>query len=113
MEQVNVNNLKFRSGDSGVKYIFRGPNMEWGIIVFKPSESLGKHFHNQVEETFYLEEGEAKMIINDKEINAISGDVFKLAPKDTHDIINQSNKNIDLSSLKLLIFLMIKLVFKS
>lgn len=94
MEQVNVNNLKFRAGDSGVKYIFRGPNIEWGIIVFKPREKLGKHFHNKVEETFYLEEGEAKMIINDKEINAVTGDVFKLAPKDTHDIINQSNKNV-------------------
>jgi len=94
MERVNEKELKFRNGDSGPKYLFRGPHFEWGLIVLKPGEKMGGHYHNEVEETFYLEQGSCVMIVNGKEIPAIEGDVFKLDPKETHDIVNRSTKPV-------------------
>jgi mannose-6-phosphate isomerase-like protein (cupin superfamily) len=91
MEYTNEQEKKFRSGESGPKYMFRGPRFEWGILVLKPGETLGAHFHEQVEETFYLEEGEAVMVINGKETPAKKGDAFRLDPKDTHDILNRAS----------------------
>jgi len=100
MKQINEKDMQFRLGDSGPKYLFRGPKIEWGILLLKPGQNLGKHYHNEVEETFFLLEGEAKMIINDKEIIAKEGDAFQLQPKDTHDIFNHSNKNVKFIFIK-------------
>ena len=95
MEKLNEKELKFRNADgSGPKYLFRGPHFEWGVLVIKPGQKLGGHYHEKVEETFYLERGSCVMIINNKEIPAIEGDVFKLAPKETHDIANRSNSDV-------------------
>ena len=52
MERVNEKEKEFRFGDSGPKYLFRGPKHEWGIVVLKPGQTLGAHYHNEVEETF-------------------------------------------------------------
>lgn len=93
MKKVNEKECQFRFGDRGPKYIFRGPKIEWGILVLKPNDRLGKHYHNEVEETFFLLEGNAKMIINDEEILAQPGDAFQLSPKDTHDIFNHTDKD--------------------
>jgi mannose-6-phosphate isomerase-like protein (cupin superfamily) len=93
MERVNEKELKFRNGDSGPKYLFRGPHFEWGVLVLKPGEKLGGHYHAGVEETFYLEQGEAVMIVNGREVPAAAGDVLKLAPGETHDIVNRSAGN--------------------
>jgi len=90
MEYINERDREFRNKTSGPKYIFRGPKLEWGILVLNPSEKLGHHFHEKVEETFFLEEGEATMIINGKEIQAQRGDAFRLDPGDTHDIENRT-----------------------
>ncbi|MBN1897809.1 MAG: cupin domain-containing protein [Spirochaetes bacterium] len=91
MENINEFEKEFRQGDSGPKYMFRGPRFEWGILVLKPGQTLGKHFHNKVEETFFLEKGSVIMKINDKEIKAKAGDAFRLEPKESHDIINHSD----------------------
>jgi len=100
MEKINEKEREFRAGMSGPKYIFRGPKIEWGILVLKPGDALGKHYHKEVEETFYLTEGNSKMIINNKEIEAQAGDAFRLDPGDTHDIINTSKNNVKFIFIK-------------
>ena len=42
MERVNANELEFRNGESGPKYLFRGPRVDWGLIRFLPGETLGE-----------------------------------------------------------------------
>lgn len=90
MEKVNENEKDYRFGDSGPKYLFRGPKIEWGIILLKPQETLGVHFHNETEETFYFIEGEPRMIVNDTSYRVKKGDVFRIEPKEKHDIINDT-----------------------
>lgn len=90
MEKVNEHELTYRDGDHGVKYLFRGPKTDWGVILMKPGDRLGAHYHNEVEETFFLLEGHVKFYVNDIEHQAVPGDAFRLEPTDRHDIWNDS-----------------------
>jgi len=91
MEKINEFDLEYRNGDSGVKYLFRGPRTDWGVILMKPGDRLGAHYHNEVEETFYLLDGQCKFYVNDVEYQAVSGDAYRLEPTDRHDIWNDSD----------------------
>jgi len=91
MQRVNESEREFRFGDSGPKYLFRGPRIEWGILILKPGGSLGGHYHKEVEETFYFLEGKAKLLIDGAEYLAGAGEAFRLEPGEKHDILNGSN----------------------
>ena len=41
MERVNETDLDYRHGDSGPKYLFRGPKIDWGVLRFLPGQELG------------------------------------------------------------------------
>lgn len=100
MEKTNEKEKKFRFEDSGSKYLFRGPRYEWGIIVFKPGQTLGKHYHNEVEETFYFLEGKPQMLIGEKTFRVEPGDAFRIDPKEKHDILNDTQENIRIIFIK-------------
>ena len=100
MEKVNENALEYRHGDHGPKYFFRGDRHEWGVISLRPGDTLGKHYHNEVEETFYFPDSSPLMLIDDTEHRVVPGDVFKLAPSETHDIINDTGNPIRLIFIK-------------
>ena len=100
MEKVNEFDLSYRHEDHGPKYFFRGERFEWGVICLKPNDTLGAHYHDQVEETFYFPEGEPKMIVAGKECRVRSGDVFKVGPGEAHDIINDTDGAIKLIFIK-------------
>ncbi|HAV42508.1 TPA: cupin domain-containing protein [bacterium] len=94
MEKVNENEKEYRFGDKGPKYLFRGPRIEWGIILLKPNDTLGAHFHNEIEETFYFTEGEPQMVINGFSHRVKIGDAFRIEPKERHDIINDTPHSV-------------------
>lgn len=94
MENFNEKEKKYKNGDWGTKYFMNGPHWEGGLIVFKPGQKLGAHFHREIEETFYFLEGTPKMIIDGQEYRVSPGDVFKLAVGEKHDIINDTEHPI-------------------
>ena len=100
MERVNEHDLAYRSGTSGVKYLFRGPKIDWGVLRLAPGETLGRHYHERVEETFYFPAGEPVMIVNGREFRVRAGDAFRLAPTDAHDIINDTSAPVDILFIK-------------
>jgi mannose-6-phosphate isomerase-like protein (cupin superfamily) len=91
MEIVREQDQKFRGGASGVKYLFRGPKIDWGIIVFAPGEELGRHLHNEVEETFFFVEGSGGRVIVDGQERAIeTGLAVRIEAGEVHNIVNDS-----------------------
>jgi len=100
MERINEADREFRFGDHGPKYLLRGPRIEWGIIVFKPGQQLGRHCHNEVEETFYFLEGTPQMVVDDESYRVRPGDVFRLEPPECHDIINDTDQDTRLVFIK-------------
>jgi len=91
MERTNESEKAFRKGDSGPKYLFRGPKHEWGIIVLKPGEKMGLHDHKEVEETFYFIEGTPKMVVDDVPYQVKPGDAFRIEAHEKHDVHNDSD----------------------
>ena len=100
MERVNEFAKSFPKGDSGVKYLFRGPHIDWGILVLKPNDSLGKHGHKEVEETFYFPDSAPLMVINDVQYRVKAGDAFRIEPTESHNIVNDTGSPIRVIFIK-------------
>jgi len=91
MERVNESERPYRGGESGVKYLLRGPKIDWGVIRLLPGERLGPHYHHKVEETFFFIEGGGKVYVNEVEYEAKTGDAFRIEPMERHDILNDTD----------------------
>jgi len=90
MEKASEKEKAFRGGQSGIKYMFRGPVIDWGILKLLPGETLGHHYHNTVEETFYFTKGTPKIIIDGVTHRVAEGDAYRLEPGEKHDIVNDT-----------------------
>lgn len=97
---INENDLEFRDGDSGVKYMIRGPVLDWGFILYKSGQGLGEHYHDKTEETFYIVSGTPSFIINGEKIVMKAGDSFRLDMKDKHGIVNESDNDCKILFIK-------------
>jgi len=100
MKQVHEKDMAFRQGDSGPKYLFRGPLYEWGLIRLLPGQALGPHYHAQVEETFFFLQGSPLMVVEGEEHRVAEGDAFRLEPKERHDIRNDTKVPVQLLFIK-------------
>jgi len=100
MERVNETDLAYRNGESGPKYLFRGPRIDWGVLRFLPGQELGTHYHEQVEETFYFTRGTPLVVVNGEEHRVRVGDAFRMEPGDVHNIINDTDEPIDAVFIK-------------
>lgn len=100
MEKVNESQMAFRGGASGVKYLFRGPQIDWGVILLLPGERLGAHYHEQVEETFYLLSGHATLLADGQAVPLVPGDVVRLPAPEQHDLRNDGTEPARLVFIK-------------
>lgn len=100
MEKVNEAQMAYRGGVSGVKYLFRGPQIDWGVILLLPGENLGAHYHHQVEETFYLLSGEATLLAGGHEVPLVPGDAVRLPAPEPHDLRNEGDAPAKLVFIK-------------
>ena len=91
MQRINEATCEYRNGDWGVKYFFRGPKIDWGVILLKPGQAMGEHGHREVEETFYFVQGGGEMIVDGVPHSATEGDVFRLEPPERHNIRNTTD----------------------
>jgi mannose-6-phosphate isomerase-like protein (cupin superfamily) len=100
MKYVNENDVAYRNVDSGPKYLLRGPNIDWGVMLVKSGESMGAHGHMETEEAFFFLQGSGKMVVNDCEYDATVGDVFYIEPQEKHDIVNTGEEDIKVVFIK-------------
>ncbi len=100
MKKTSESIEKFRLGESGPKYIFRGPHCEWGIIVLKPGEQMGAHGHRSVVEDFLFLKGNPKVVVDKIEQRVNPGDAIRAEPGEAHNIINDTEKCIKLVFIK-------------
>lgn len=92
MDRVSEADNAYRGGESGVKYLLRGPRIDWGVILLLPGERLGAHYHNEVEETFFFVQGGGKLVVDGLAHQASAGDAFRLEPSERHDIFNDTDE---------------------
>ncbi|TXT65073.1 MAG: Cupin domain protein [Promethearchaeota archaeon] len=102
MKRVSEQDFEYRDGDSGVKYLMRGPSIDWGVIKIMPGDKMADkaHGHNIIDETFYFMEGDGIMLVDKKEYKAPEGSVFLIEPKEMHNIRNDSSEPIKVIFIK-------------
>jgi len=100
MEKMNEKDRAYRGGTSGVKYLLRGPRIDWGVILLKPGETMGAHGHREVEETFYFFQGTPKMVVDDVQYRVEVGDAFRIEPGEKHDIVNDTKEETKVVFIK-------------
>ena len=90
---LNENDKEYRFGDSGPKYLMRGPNIDFGIVRLKPGESFPNHLHEVIEEDFFILEGEIEFEINGEKYATLKkGDFINVSPKNSHFLTNTGDK---------------------
>ena len=93
MVKINEREVDYRFGDSGPKYLMRGPKIDFGLVKLKPGEDFPAHYHNEVEESFYILEGEIHFNVAGNEFDAKKGDLVSCAPGESHYLINNSKSD--------------------
>jgi mannose-6-phosphate isomerase-like protein (cupin superfamily) len=74
--------------------IFTGKHAQLVLMCLQPSEEIGDEVHLHVDQFFRIEEGEAKFVLNEKEIHiAKNGDAVIVPAGTYHNIINNSKTN--------------------
>ena len=88
---VNENEREYRFGDYGPKYLMKGPNMNFAIVQFNPGQDYTAHYHNIMEENFYILEGEMDIVVDGTVYTLKKGDFIHIDPGKVHYVINNSN----------------------
>jgi mannose-6-phosphate isomerase-like protein (cupin superfamily) len=71
--------------------LFTGKNAQLVVMCLQPGEEIGNEVHNNVDQFFRLEEGEAKFVFNDKEIHIVKDGEAVIVPAGTyHNVMNNS-----------------------
>lgn len=67
----------------------------FGHVVIPPNCSSLLHYHPKAEETYYILNGKAKMLINDKEYIVHSGDAIFIRPPERHQIFTEGDEDLE------------------
>jgi len=70
--------------------IFTG-KIQLVLMMLKPSEEIGMEVHNDSDQFFRIEQGQAKVILNDEESILEVDDVLVVPAGTNHNIINNSS----------------------
>ena len=81
MFKVNESEFEYRFGDSGPKYLMRGPRMNFGVVVLQAGQDFRDHLHNVMEENFFILEGELEFRVADQVLTAKAGDLVHVEKK--------------------------------
>ncbi|MDR0786097.1 MAG: cupin domain-containing protein [Treponema sp.] len=95
---VDEKDKDYRFGDSGPKYLIKGPRMNFSIVRFMPGQDFRAHYHNVMEENFYVIEGEVAIVIDGVVRHLSEGQFIHIEPREVHYLVNQSNAPVKLAA---------------
>lgn len=85
---INENEREYRFGDSGPKYLMKGPRSNFALVRFNPGEDFQAHYHNVMEENFYILEGKVDIVVDGKVNTLSAGDMIHIEPREVHYVKN-------------------------
>lgn len=95
---VNENEKEYRFGDSGPKYLMKGPRMNFAIVQFQKGQDFKAHYHNTMEEDFFILEGEINIVVNGTVYHLKQGDLIHIEPAEVHYCYNPYDKPVKMVS---------------
>lgn len=94
MYSINENEKDYRFGDSGPKYLMKGPRSNFAIVRFNPGQDFPAHYHKIMEENFYILEGMVDIYIDSKKVTLKKGDFIHIEPNEVHYVKNSYSEPI-------------------
>lgn len=99
MYVVDAKDKKYRFGDSGPKYLMKGPNLNFAIVRFNPGQDFTAHYHAIMEEDFYIVEGKVDIYVDQTKNTLSQGQFIHVAPKEVHYVINNYDQPVIMVSV--------------
>ena len=98
MFTINENDREYRFGDSGPKYLMKGPRMNFAVVRFLPGEDFQAHYHNVMEENFFILEGQVDIVVDGTVHHLKQGDLIHIEPGEIHYVVNHSDAPVKMIS---------------
>lgn len=95
---VNESEKEYRFGNSGPKYLMKGPRMNFAVVQFQPGEDFKAHYHNIMEEDFLILEGEIDIVVDGTVHHLKQGDLIHIEPSEIHYCVNSYDKTVKMIS---------------
>lgn len=95
---IEENDREYRFGDSGPKYLMQGPRMNFALVQFQPGQDFKAHYHNIMEENFFILEGEIDIVVDGVVHHMKPGQLIHIEPKEIHYCINNYDKPVKMVS---------------
>jgi mannose-6-phosphate isomerase-like protein (cupin superfamily) len=90
IEDLTVKNKYFR------KVLFTGKYAQLVVMCLQPGEEIGSEVHDNVDQFFRIEEGEAKFVFGDKEEHLVQSGGAVVVPAGTHHNVINTSKSTQL-----------------
>ena len=87
---IDEKDKEYRFGDNGPKYLMQGPRMNFAIVQFMPGQDFQAHYHEVMEENFYVLEGNVTIVVNGTPHDLNPGQFIHIEPNEAHYVINRS-----------------------
>lgn len=81
---INENDREYRFGDSGPKYLMKGPRMNFAVVQFMPGQDFQAHYHHIMEENFFILEGKIDIVVDGVVHTLSKGDLIHIEPEEVH-----------------------------
>ena len=92
IEQLALENTYFR------KVIYTGAHSQLVLMCLKPNEEIGIETHN-VDQFFRIEQGQAKFLLDGKEIQAKAHDAIVVGAGTEQNVINVGSEDLKLYTI--------------
>ena len=95
---INENDREYRFGDSGPKYLMKGPRMSFALVAFQPGQDFQAHYHNVMEEDFLVLEGKVDIVVDGTVNTLTQGDFIHIEPGEVHYVRNAYDEPVKMVS---------------
>ena len=76
----------------------KGPRSNFALVQFQAGQDFKAHYHNIMEENFFILEGEVDIEVDGVCHTLKAGQLIHIEPKEVHYVINRSNGPVKMVS---------------
>lgn len=96
---ADENDFEYRFKDHGPKYLMKGPRLNFALVQFMPGQDFKAHYHNIMEEDFYILNGEIDIVVDGKVNHMHPGQFIHIEPGEIHYCVNNYDQPVKMVSV--------------
>lgn len=88
MQIIDEKNIAYRNITNGPKYLMEGPNSKFGIVKLLPNQVASAHYHQVMEENFFVLEGKVQIRTPEQTFILLPGQFLNVPANIPHEVSN-------------------------